>query len=102
FLADTRCRILEVNHQAEELLGRPAAEIVGRTWDDFTHPDEVEAQREHVQKLLTEGHIRRTNVRIPRADGQPAFADYSASLVELEGEQVILAIVHDVTERNRL
>src|SRR5205823_6736970 len=64
--------------------------------------EELTFERSQLGKILAEGQARRDNARVRQVDGQMVWVDYSASVVELEGERVVLVIVHDATARNRL
>jgi PAS domain S-box-containing protein len=99
FIVDTSGRVQEVNRKAEELLGQPAAEIVGWSYEQWVPADERDRQTGEFQQLLAGGVARMDNARLQRADGRQVYVDYSASLVEVNGERIVLAIVHDVTER---
>ena len=101
-LMDTAGRILEVNRRGEQLLGRSAIQLVGRSFQEFASPEDRAADLAQFQRMLVEGHARRNAATLRRADGQPVCVDYSASLVELDGESAVVAIIHDVTERTRL
>ncbi len=102
FLVDAGGVVQEVNRRAEELLGQPAAEVVGRPYEQWVPAADLDRQRAQFQKLLADGFVRTDNANVRRADGRPVCVDYSASLVEVGGERVVLAILHDVTDRNRL
>ncbi len=95
-------RVLEVNLRAEELLGRPRAGLVGRAYHEFVSPAERDGEREKFWELLAGGPARSGSARLVRADGSAVTADLSASVVEVGGEQVVLLIARDATERARL
>jgi PAS domain S-box-containing protein len=101
-LLDVAGRVLEVNRRAEELLGRPAGEVVGSSYEGLVPAAERDAWRAEFAMLLRDGSVRRDNVRFDGAGGRPVCVDYTASVVDLGGERVILAIVHDASERERL
>ena len=100
-LRDLSGRILEVNRRAEELLGRPAAELVGRRVDDLVAPEDRERFRQHAGRLAASGASRTDSLRLPRPGGPPACVDWSSSVVEIGGERIVLVVAHDVTERNQ-
>ena len=101
-LLDTLGRILEINRHAEELFGLSATEVIGRPFQDFVPVEEQELEQARFRQFLTDGHARKVDAHLCRADGQVRDVDYTASLVDLEGEAVVLCIVHDATERRRL
>lgn len=102
FVIDEQGKTLEVNRQAEQLLGRPAADIVGRPYSEFVIPAERDYAAVLFQRLLLEGSANVTDLHVQRADAAFICADFSASLVQIEGQRIVLAIARDVTDRNRL
>ena len=101
FIVDTSGRVREVNRQAEELLGQPAAEIIGCPFEKFMLATELDRGRVQHQKLLADGFVRTDNIHLKRADGRRVYVDFSASLVEINGERIVQGIAHDVTERKQ-
>jgi diguanylate cyclase (GGDEF)-like protein/PAS domain S-box-containing protein len=51
-------QFLQVNHALVQSLGMPRAELLARTFQEITHPDDVDADREQVE-LLLDGTIGR-------------------------------------------
>jgi two-component system, cell cycle sensor histidine kinase and response regulator CckA len=102
FILNLDGQVLEANPRAEEMLGRPSSEIHGQSWRSFVPAAELEHDENLFQQLRTEKALRADNVHLTRADGRLVCVDFSASLVEVGGEQVILAMAHDVTQRVRL
>jgi len=78
----------------DELLGKPVM--------DYIHPDYREIARERI------GEQSKRRIPAPlieekmiRADGTVIHAEVAAAPLEYEGEQAILAVIRDVTERKR-
>jgi hypothetical protein len=94
-------RYLEVNDAALRLLRYSREELVGRTTaelDLWVHPED----RQHVIEVLkTKGRVQNAEYRLRRKDGDIADTDYSAEVVEIGGEECILALVIDTTETKR-
>jgi PAS domain S-box-containing protein len=95
-------RVAEANRRAAELLGRPAAAVVGGRFEEFVAAGELDHVRIQFQKLLAGGAARFGDVHLVRGDGRPVSVELSAAPVEAGGGRVVLAIGHDLTERNRL
>jgi PAS domain S-box-containing protein len=102
FIVDPAGPVLEVNRQAEEMLGRPSTEIVGRLYTDIVSPASHDDAVAQFQRLLSVGTVHANDIHLRHSDGRQVCADFSASLVPVRGEPVVLAIARDVTERNRL
>ena len=102
FIIDPAGPVLEVNGQAEEMLGRPTSEIVGRPYIDMVTPTSHDDAVAQFQRLLHSGTVHAYDIHLRHSGGRHVCADVSASLVPVRGEPVVLAIARDVTERNRL
>jgi PAS domain S-box-containing protein len=102
FLLDPFGKVLEINNRLEELLGLPAAQIIGYPCEQFMLTTELVRFREQYERLLADGTVRTDNLHFKRADGRPVFVDFSASVVEIDDKRIVQAIVHDVTERKRI
>jgi PAS domain S-box-containing protein len=102
FLLDSTGKVLEANHRAEELLGQTRMSIQGRPFDEMMPPAERDGEREAFRQLLVSGNVRADNVRFCRANGELVNIDWSASLVTVDGQQLVFVIVRDATERTRL
>jgi len=102
FIIDPGGPILEVNRQAEEMLGQTTSEMVGRLYLDFVTPASRDDAVAHFQRLLNKGTVHADDIHLRHSDGRQVCADVSASLVPVHGRPVALMIARDVTERNRL
>ena len=102
FIVDPAGPVLEVNGQAEAMLGRPGTEIVGHRLMDLVTQESHGDAAAHFQQLLIKGAAHAPDIHLRHSDGRQVCADFSASLVPVRGEPFVLAIARDVTERNRL
>ncbi len=100
-LLDSQRTILETNRQTEELLGRPRAEITGRSYDELVALAEREETVAGWARLLAEGTIRVEGRSLVRGDGSHVAVDISSAVVEVGEERVVLSILRDITERLR-
>ena len=97
-------RMLRVNKKLSEILGYPEEELLGRTFKDFTHSDDLEENKEQVRKLLAgEAEAFSAEKRYVRKDGSVIWGNVSASLVRKPSGELasMVAVVEDVTERKR-
>jgi two-component system cell cycle sensor histidine kinase/response regulator CckA len=100
-LLDLPHRVLEANRQAERLLGRPREQIVGRHYDDFVVPEELEESARRQENLLRDGTLRVETRHFLRADGRRVPVEVSGSLVRMGDEHRVVAILRDVSERRQ-
>jgi two-component system, cell cycle sensor histidine kinase and response regulator CckA len=94
-------RILEANRRAEELLGLPRERIMGQEYATFTAPEDEGWLAAEEATLVADGSTRVQDCRLLRGDGTVVFVDVSASLIRLGDEPIVLAILHDTSERRQ-
>ena len=103
-LVDLDGRFLQVNAALSALTGYPESELLTKTFQDITHPDDFAANRAHVDQLLS-GKIRtyQTEKRFRRKDGEVVWTRLSASLVRDEhgAPAHFIVQVEDSTARKR-
>jgi PAS domain S-box-containing protein len=96
-------RVLAANRALEEMLGRPAAELTGRSLGELTHPEDRPAGR-HRADLLFRGDIDRFKLerRYLRGDGTAVWAEVTALLLrDRDGRpHSALAAFENVTARH--
>jgi PAS domain S-box-containing protein len=95
---------LKVNQALCVLIGYSEAELLTRTFQDVTHPDDFPAYLENVRRLLA-GEIRsyKMEKRYIHAGGHPVTVLVDVSLVrDGQGEPLyFIAQIQDVTERKQ-
>lgn len=102
FVLDQAGKILEGNPRAADLVGAPPDRLLGRYFPDFVLPDEVEYVRVQFAKLPAARRLEAADIHLRHADGHLVCTDLVASLVPGDPQPLVLAIVRDVTQRNRL
>jgi diguanylate cyclase (GGDEF)-like protein/PAS domain S-box-containing protein len=95
---------LRVNRALPEIVGRNAEELLTLTFQDITHPEDLEADLDLVRQVIA-GELRsyRMEKRYLRADGEQAWVLLSVSLVRDEAGEPLYFVsqIEDVTERRR-
>ena len=103
-MTDADGGFLQVNRALERLLGRSRRELVGKSFDDITHPDEVAARRDDLERLVA-GEVDAPEVecRYLHADGHSIPVSVTVSVVRdrAGAPPVALAQIQDLTERRR-
>ena len=87
--------ICEVNRRLTEIVGKPAAQIVGKHILDFASQGEG-------QHDLTSGAGPAPPVSIRTSTGETMLVEFSRTHVRVGGEDLVLAIGRDVTEQVRV
>jgi PAS domain S-box-containing protein len=101
-VSDERGKVQEVNHQAEALLARPAAEILGRDVLDFVVTSQADLAARVRERFGAEGKLRTDELVFEQPQGRKLSVDASMSVAEVAGRKLRLAILRDVTDRKEL
>ncbi len=94
-------RLLLMNQKLCDILGYTPEEILTKTYQEVTHPDDLEAELEYARRLLA-GEIESCSYekRYIRKDGAPIWVNLTASVVRDEetGEpSYFVAIIEDIS-----
>lgn len=97
-------RFLRVNHAMCSLLGREAQTLLGQTYRDVIHADDVEASVAATRAVLADGRVAALDKRYVRPDGSEVWAHTGISrIVDGNGRPVsVLAVTIDLTERRKV
>ena len=94
-------RYLEVNESFLQTLGFARAEVLGHSAQElgmFTGPD----QREGLMlELRRQGTLRNVELTLQGKDRRRRTGLFSADILELQGQQVLLTVMSDITERKQ-
>ena len=95
---------IEVNDRLCSITGYSRDEIVCMTWSEMTHPDDLAADLEQFNRVLS-GQIEQYNMdkRFIRKGGEIVWTNLSVGCVRKSDGRVdhIIAVVADITERKR-
>src|SRR5918995_5866208 len=104
-LVGTEGHFLRVNRSLCEILGYTERELLGKTFQEITHPDDLEVDLEHLRELLA-GEVRtyQTEKRYLHKDGHVVWALLSVSVVHDEEDEPLYFVsqIQDITERKVL
>jgi len=103
-IAITRKRdglFIEVNEAVQRMLQFSPEELVGHTTAELRIWVRPSDRARLVKALSKQGRITDAEFLFRRKDGEIVVSSYSAEVVEIGGEQCILALVNDVTESKR-
>lgn len=98
-------RIHFLNPRAAKLLGVADAEAaVGRSIQEFLHPDDAPLAAQRISALYETGQLSRepAEYRSRNAEGEEISVEISAIPIEIGGEHAILAFARDITERKAI
>jgi two-component system, sensor histidine kinase and response regulator len=93
---------IDVNEEFVRMSGRTRAELLGRSAFDLGIWNDPELYRNFYNEVKASGEVRNREVTMRTADGKLVEGLVSARVVELNGEQCVVASTHDITERKTL
>ncbi|MEP7119575.1 MAG: response regulator [Byssovorax sp.] len=100
FTLDSDGRFLELNAATERFLGRDRAALTGARLRDFMARGDGDRLGSALV-LLRETGVVQHEWRFSRPDGTVVTSEASGSLVQVDGAEVVLGILRDVTDRKR-
>ena len=96
---------LEVNEQLCKIVGYSREELLSKTFQDITHPDDLQVDLDYIERLLR-GEIDTYSMekRYYRKSGEIVWINLTVSLARnSQGEpSFFIAIIEDITERREL
>ncbi|TMQ29695.1 MAG: PAS domain S-box protein, partial [Planctomycetota bacterium] len=102
---DAAGRFLRVNEKFGAIVGYGREELLQRTYQDITHPDDLAASIEATTAMWQgESPSFELEKRFVRKDGSPVWVELFVSLQrDAAGAPAYdIAVIHDITERKRL
>jgi len=103
-LTDIGGRLLNANPAFLQMLGYTGKELTGKSFLEFTHPDDLEKERELFRQLKQgKSDSLRMEKRYVRKDGQLVWTNLTASLCRNDKgvPQFVIGMVEDITERKK-
>jgi len=94
-------KILECNSQAEQLLGRPRAEIIGMHQSKLHPEGEEKKYKEKFAAHVQKGHIVDYEGEVLQKDGRKTPVWIAAQCLKIGDKDVILGLFIDITERKK-
>jgi PAS domain S-box-containing protein len=78
-------------------------ELVGKPLMDYIHPDYRKVVKERLDKQTKRGEVAPLiEEKMLRTDGTVIDTEVAAAPLEYQGEQAVLAVIRDITERKRI
>ena len=94
-------RYLDVNERFLQLVGYSREEVVGRTGLELAFWEDPDTRRQAIELLRKTGMLRDLELRVRTRSGEQRDVLLSLELLELGGQECLLGLSQDVTERRR-
>jgi len=100
-LLDVAGNVVYLSPACEAITGYESAELLGKTFGAYVHPDDVEGAAEVIAEALETGNSRTYTARVRHKDGHWVVIEGKpAAIRDASGQpEMILAIARDVTDR---
>jgi len=93
---------IDVNESFTRITGYSRAEAIGRTSTELNIFANLEDRDKLAKMLREQGSLHNVEASIRVKSGEVRIGLFSAELIDIRGEQCLLAVVDDITERRRL
>lgn len=95
-------RFIDVNEAFERRYGYSCKELLGRTVFDIGVWDDPGERPQMLDQVRKQGHVRNRITRFRTRSGELLDTIYSADIIELDGQQCLLAVSEDLPERGNM
>src|SRR5277367_6334033 len=92
-------RFIDVNEAFERRYGYSSKELIGRTVFDIGVWDNPGERAQMIDQVREQGQVRNRITRFRTHSGELLDTIYSADIIELDGQQCVLAVSEDVPDR---
>lgn len=94
-------RLRDVNERFCQLVGRSSEELLGMSFVEWTHPDELHASLENFERLVRDGTPFFLEKRYVRPDGQIVWGESHVSPILDENGKctAVMSVILDITAR---
>jgi len=101
-LRDPQFQIMDINKEAERLMGYKKEELLRKGMIDLFVPSEREKALSFVDKVIHNGEMRTDSLPLLKKDGIPLEVELSIKRIDLEDESFYQIFFRDLTEQRRL
>jgi PAS domain S-box-containing protein len=95
-------RFVDINEAFEHRYGYSRNDLLDRTVFDIGVWNNPSERPQMLEELRTQGHVRNRTTRFRTRSGEMLDTIYSADIIELDGQQCLLAVSEDLPDRLNL
>jgi len=90
------------NNPLTEIIGCYKNEIIGKNFEDFVHPDELQKVKEKYQRFMAEEQDeQRYETALKHKDGLRIEVEFNTSVTDYDDRRAWLVFIHDITKRKQ-
>ncbi len=99
FTLDTNGCFIYVSPNWTKVLGHQVKDVVGKSFAEFVHPDDIQPGRNYIKKIIEEGHVKEgLEYRAITSEGIYKWQSSSGSILRHKDKIEIIGIAHDISE----
>ncbi|MDF9408163.1 PAS domain S-box protein [Pelotomaculum isophthalicicum JI] len=95
-------RLINVNNNFINLFGYSRQEVIGNTVIDLNIYVDLADRAKIIRTVMEQGVVQNLEVNFRMKSGEVLTCLFSAEIIELNGEQCLLSVINDITERKQI
>ncbi len=92
-------KITYSNPAMTEITGFKKREIMGKSPQDFLHPEDQRLAVSRIKEIFNGGPEYPTEYRLIKKNGNPVYVEIFSRMIKFDGKTGLLSIIRDITER---
>lgn len=93
---------IDVNERFQSLIGYKGEELIGRSAEELNIWANPEERKSFIKNLKEQGMVRNLEFKMRNISGEESIGLLSSEILEVNGEQCMISITTDITERRKI
>lgn len=95
-------KIIEVNKGFSLLTGYSGSEVLGKTTVELNFWENINDRNGVIELINRDGRVLQKEYHFRKKSGEVVIGVYSSAIIEINGENCIMSVIYDVTERKNM
>ncbi len=95
-------KILEVNNGFSLLTGYSGSEVLGKTTVELNFWEKLTDRSEVIELINREGRVLQKEYHFRKKSGEIVVGVFNAAIIEIYGENCMMSVIYDITERKNM
>ncbi len=95
-------KILEVNKGFSLLTGYPETDVLGKTTVELNLWENLANRNEVIEIINREGRVLQKEYHFRKKSGDMVVGVFNAAIIEINGENCMMSVIYDITERKEM